>query len=59
MHLHGHPFKIVATDGHAVPDGLALTKDVVNIGPGERYDLLIELDTPGTWVFHCHILSHV
>jgi manganese oxidase len=59
MHLHGHPFKIVATDGYPVPEAQALTKDVINIGPGERYDLLIELDNPGTWVFHCHILSHV
>lgn len=59
MHLHGHPFKIVATDGYPVPEGMQLTKDVVNIGPGERYDLLIELDNPGVWVFHCHILSHV
>jgi FtsP/CotA-like multicopper oxidase with cupredoxin domain len=59
MHAHGHPFKIVATDGYPVPEAQALTKDVVNIGPGERYDILFELDNPGTWVFHCHILSHV
>lgn len=59
MHLHGHPFKIVATDGYPVPEAAQLTKDVVTIGPGERYDLLVELDNPGTWVFHCHILSHV
>lgn len=59
MHLHGHSFKVVATDGHPVPPGLELTKDVMNIGPGERYDLLVEADNPGTWVFHCHILSHV
>jgi FtsP/CotA-like multicopper oxidase with cupredoxin domain len=59
MHMHGHPFKIVATDGYPVPQGAVLTKDVVNIGPGERYDLLLELDNPGTWVFHCHILGHV
>jgi FtsP/CotA-like multicopper oxidase with cupredoxin domain len=37
----------------------ALTKDVVNIGPGERYDLLMTADNPGTWLFHCHILTHV
>jgi len=35
------------------------TKDVVNIGPGERYDLLMTADNPGTWLFHCHILTHV
>lgn len=58
MHMHGHPFKIMTTDGYPVPKGQELMKDVVNIGPGERYDLLLELDNPGTWVFHCHILSH-
>jgi manganese oxidase len=59
MHMHGHPFKIVGTDGYPVPSGQELTKDVVNIGPGERYDLLVTADNPGTWLFHCHILTHV
>lgn len=59
MHMHGHPFQIVATDGYPVPEAQALTKDVVNIGPGERYDLLMTSDNPGTWLFHCHILTHV
>jgi manganese oxidase len=59
MHMHGHPFQIVGTDGYPVPAGQALTKDVVNIGPGERYDLLMTADNPGTWLFHCHILTHV
>ncbi len=59
MHMHGHPFQIVATDGYPVPESQALTKDVVNIGPGERYDLLMTADNPGTWLFHCHILTHV
>jgi manganese oxidase len=59
MHMHGHPFQIVATDGYAVPEAQARTKDVVNIGPGERYDLLMTADNPGTWLFHCHILTHV
>jgi manganese oxidase len=59
MHMHGHPFQIVGTDGYPVPAALALTKDVINIGPGERYDLLMTADNPGTWLFHCHILAHV
>ena len=29
MHLHGHSFKIVATDGHPVPEVAQLTKDTV------------------------------
>jgi FtsP/CotA-like multicopper oxidase with cupredoxin domain len=59
MHMHGQPFKIVSTDGYPVPEVAQLTKDVVNIGPGERYDLLMTPDNPGTWLFHCHILTHV
>jgi FtsP/CotA-like multicopper oxidase with cupredoxin domain len=27
--------------------------------PGERYSVLVHLDKPGTWVWHCHILNHV
>jgi FtsP/CotA-like multicopper oxidase with cupredoxin domain len=58
MHMHGQPFSIVATDGYPV-QGAPLTKDTVNIAPGERYDLEVLAKNPGTWVFHCHILSHV
>jgi manganese oxidase len=59
MHLRGHPFQIVGTDGYPVPDPQVVTKDVVNIGPGERYDLLTSADNPGASLFHCHILTHV
>jgi FtsP/CotA-like multicopper oxidase with cupredoxin domain len=59
MHLHGFPFKIVATDGFAVPKGAQLTKDTVNVGPGERYDIEFVAQEPGTWILHCHILHHV
>jgi FtsP/CotA-like multicopper oxidase with cupredoxin domain/plastocyanin len=59
MHMHGAPFQIIGTDGYAVPEAARVTKDVVNIAPGERYDLLMLADNPGAWLFHCHILSHV
>jgi len=36
MHLHGLPFKIVATDGHPVPEAAQLTKDTLSVAPGER-----------------------
>ena len=29
------------------------------MAPGERYTVLMHLDRPGTWVWHCHILNHV
>jgi FtsP/CotA-like multicopper oxidase with cupredoxin domain len=58
MHLHGQPFNIVGTDGYPV-QGAPLTKDTINVAPGERYDLEILAKNPGAWLFHCHILSHV
>jgi len=58
MHLHGLPFKIVATDGHAVPEGAQLTKDTVLVAPGERYDIEFVASEPGMWMLHCHISHH-
>ena len=58
MHLHGMPFKIVATDGHPVPEAAQLTKDTVSVAPGERYDIEFVATEPGKWMLHCHILHH-
>ena len=58
MHLHGLPFKIVATDGHPVPEAAQLTKDTVTVAPGERYDIEFVATEPGQWMLHCHILHH-
>lgn len=58
IHLHGMAFKIVATDGHAVPEATQLTKDTINIAPGERYDIEFVAREPGEWMLHCHILHH-
>ncbi|MER3419875.1 MAG: hypothetical protein C4290_04810 [Chloroflexota bacterium] len=59
MHLHGHSFRIIATDGNLVPPAAQLTKDVMLIGSGERYDLAVEGTNPGVWLFHCHINNHM
>jgi FtsP/CotA-like multicopper oxidase with cupredoxin domain len=58
MHLHGMPFRIVATDGYDVPEAAQLTKDTVSVAPGERYDIEFVATEPGQWMFHCHILHH-
>ena len=58
MHLHGVPFKIVATDGHPVPEAAQLTKDTVSVAPGERYDVEFVASETGQWMLHCHILHH-
>jgi FtsP/CotA-like multicopper oxidase with cupredoxin domain len=58
VHLHGHSFKIIATDGNPVPPLAQLTKDTVLIGPAERYDLEVEGTNAGVWMFHCHMPNH-
>jgi manganese oxidase len=47
----------VAKDGY--PLDHPYVADTVNVAPGERYTVLVQLDEPGTWVWHCHILNHV
>jgi FtsP/CotA-like multicopper oxidase with cupredoxin domain len=58
MHTHGGPFQIVATDGNPVPEGARIVKDTVNVGPGERYDVVWTAREPGRWLLHCHIPHH-
>jgi FtsP/CotA-like multicopper oxidase with cupredoxin domain len=58
MHIHGGPFEIVQTDGNPVPEAAQIEKDTVNVGPGERYDVIWEARRPGKWLLHCHIPHH-
>lgn len=57
MHLHQFDQLVIAKDGFPLDTPYAA--DVVNVAPGERYSVLVKLDKPGTWVWHCHILNHV
>ena len=36
----------------------AYLNDTINVGPGERYDVIVDCSEPGAWAFHCHVLSH-
>jgi FtsP/CotA-like multicopper oxidase with cupredoxin domain len=57
MHQHQFPQLVFAKDGHALDH--PYWADTVNVAPGERYSVLVHADREGTWVFHCHILTHV
>jgi len=56
MHLHALDQLVFAKDGF--PLDQPYWADTVNIAPGERYSVLIHADQVGTWVWHCHILTH-
>lgn len=57
MHLHGFRQLVVAKDG--MPLAEPYWMDTLSVAPGERYTVLVQATEPGTWVYHCHILTHV
>jgi len=56
MHLHGMHMTVIARDGWPLPAPWKC--DTLNIAPGERWDVIVRCNNPGTWAFHCHILPH-
>jgi FtsP/CotA-like multicopper oxidase with cupredoxin domain len=57
MHQHQFPQLVFAKDG--IPLDQPYWADTVNVAPGERYSVLLNPNRVGTWVWHCHILTHV
>jgi FtsP/CotA-like multicopper oxidase with cupredoxin domain len=58
MHIHGGPFEVVARDGESIPASARFLADTVNVGPGQRYDVIWKAREPGKWLIHCHIPHH-
>jgi len=58
MHMHGGPFTIVARDGVTLAPAARFEADVINVGPGQRYDVVWPAREPGAWLLHCHIPHH-
>jgi manganese oxidase len=59
IHLHGHSFEIVETDGGPVPASARVpeTTVIVPVGSVRVVELIAEL--PGDWPLHCHMTHHV
>lgn len=56
MHLHGMHMTVIDKDGW--PQPAPWKCDTLNVAPGERWDVIVDCNKPGTWAFHCHILPH-
>lgn len=54
MHLHGMWMELENGHGEMIP-----RVHTVNVKPAERVSLLIDVNAPGNWAFHCHILYHM
>lgn len=58
MHVHGGPFTVVARDGYTLNEAARFEADTINVGPGQRYDVVWKARRPGKWIVHCHIPHH-
>lgn len=53
MHMHGHDMLITHKDGYPLANPYYV--DTVPVGPGERYDVIVEMKNPGYFVMHDHV----
>ncbi|WP_425039984.1 multicopper oxidase family protein [Primorskyibacter sp. S187A] len=53
MHLHGHHFRQIGSDGTLGP-----LRDTVLMNRGETVEIAFVADNPGDWLLHCHMLEH-
>ena len=58
MHIHGGPFEVVAIDGQTLQPSARYSADTINVGPGQRYDVIWPAREAGKWLIHCHIGHH-
>jgi FtsP/CotA-like multicopper oxidase with cupredoxin domain len=59
IHLHGHYFKVTATDGGAIPTDGQWPETTVLVPVGSTRDVELITDAPGDWALHCHMTHHV
>jgi FtsP/CotA-like multicopper oxidase with cupredoxin domain len=56
MHLHQPIGWVIAKDGFPLAN--PYPSDTINVAPGERFTVLYQMQDPGVWAWHCHILTH-
>lgn len=56
MHLHGHPFQVVAIDGRRFSGAV---RDTVLMPPMRSVTIAVDAVNVGQWAFHCHQLYHM
>lgn len=60
VHLHGHTWRVVATGAGDNPRSTHTYGNTILVPTAQTMDVIIdEIDTPGEWMFHCHLPHHV
>lgn len=58
IHLHGHEFTVVGTDGGWTPASARWPEVTTDIAVGQMRAIEFTADAPGDWAFHCHKSHH-
>jgi FtsP/CotA-like multicopper oxidase with cupredoxin domain len=58
IHIHGHTFELVATDGGPVPASARHPETTVLVPTGTTRTIEFVARAPGDWPLHCHMLHH-
>jgi hypothetical protein len=58
MHIHGHHFRVAATDGEDIPLSAQWPETSVLVAVGQTRNIELMTDAPGDWPFHCHMTHH-
>jgi hypothetical protein len=58
IHLHGHRFEIVGTDGGTIPASARWPETTVNVPPGTTRTVEFVAENEGDWPLHCHKSHH-
>jgi hypothetical protein len=59
MHIHGHHFRVTATDGEDIPLSAQWPETTVLVAVGQSRNVEFIADAPGDWAFHCHMTHHI
>ncbi|GIX06027.1 MAG: exported copper oxidase [Candidatus Poribacteria bacterium] len=59
IHLHGHAFKIVETDGGKLPSSAQWWETTVLVPVGSTRTIEFVATEPGDWAMHCHMTHHI
>ena len=59
VHVHGHAWTIVATDGGAIPEAGRWPETTVLVPVGATRTVEFVADALGDWALHCHMTHHV
>ncbi|MEO8846647.1 MAG: copper oxidase [Kofleriaceae bacterium] len=58
IHIHGHAFEVVATDGGAVPPSARVPETTVLVPVGTVRVIEFVARAAGDWALHCHMTHH-